>query len=80
MAKNQSTKRKTASSAPYLTKRVLVRAIDKSTRKLSSNALQQRGSIVTVEKGWVVKKHSNGETDKVKKLPSIKRSLRIALD
>ena len=80
MAKRRTSGKKLQSSPNYLTKRVLVRAINKATQNLSSSAMQQRGSIVTVEKGWIVKKHSSGKTDKVEKLPTVKRSRRIALD
>ena len=76
--KKKSIGRKDQDTA-YLTKRDLVRAIDKATRHTSARALQLKGSILTVEGDWVVKVHQNGKKEKVSKIDKAD-STKISLD
>lgn len=72
-----------AEEAPvaYLTKDVLVRAINKGTRNLAAEALELMGYVVTVRDGWVVKLDADGNLiEKISKLEESKRSGKITLD
>lgn len=66
--KEAKSKRATRKTSAYLSKQTLLRAISKSSRSLSSSAMKQRGFVVTVENGWVVKKDKEGNTQQLQKL------------
>jgi hypothetical protein len=63
-----------AKSSPketYLTKEVLNRAVSKGIREASVNAMKTAGSVLTVESGWVVRKHEDGKIEKIERLDRI---------
>lgn len=77
-AKAKQAKNKAKPDTAYLTKRGLIRAINKGTRSLSEEALKIKGRILTVEDGWVVKKDRSGRRERISKLPA--RPSKIILD
>ncbi len=81
MAKSVSKKNvPTAKKSPYLTKRALERAVSKGTRRTSSDAIRQRGHVVTAKDGWLVKVNRDGTEERISKLPATKTNGRIVLD
>jgi hypothetical protein len=64
----------------YLTKRVLMRAIGKATRSVSSEAMHLKGYVVQVEKGWVVKIDKQGKREKIARLKRTHTNKKVALD
>ena len=64
---------------PSLTKRVLLRAIQKATRKLSSEAMTLEGFIVQAENGWVIRTDGLGKCERLSRIVRA-RNRQIILD
>jgi hypothetical protein len=64
----------------YLTKRVLTRAIDKATKRISNEAMLLKGYVVQVEDGWVIKIYSDGKKEKISRLNRTNTSKKVVLD
>jgi hypothetical protein len=88
MAKEKKTKKKkkraSAVEEPkpvYLTKQILIRAINKGSRHLAAEALEIMGYNVVEKDGWIVKIDKNGDViEKISKIKKIKRPRKIFLD
>lgn len=63
----------TDSEKAYLTKRTLVRAINKGSKALKQNAIEVMGYTVVEKDGWVVKEHADGHLEKISKIEPVKR-------
>lgn len=64
-----------------LSDQLLERLVKKATREASKKALAVRGSIVVIEKGWVVRKDKSGKViAKISRLNSVPRPKKITLD
>ncbi len=58
----------------YLTKRALIRAINKGIKNLVAEAIEAVGYHVTIKDGWVVKVDAEGNVlEKISKLKPVKR-------
>lgn len=56
-----------------LTKDVLNRAVSKGIRDASTSAMKTAGFVLTVQSGWVVRKHEDGRIEKLEKLSRVSK-------
>jgi hypothetical protein len=61
---NKKTERETA----YLTKRALVRAVNKGTRGLAQQEMDLMGYVTRAEDGWVVRIDKEGNRTRISKI------------
>ena len=75
-AKRKSIKR----SSPYLTKRRLVSAARAGVRKAAAETMEVMGYTIIAHDGWIVKKHANGNIEKISPLEPVNTNGTLALD
>lgn len=73
-------KQKLLSGKAYLTKRALLRATGKATRKISSQAMKLKGYIIQAENGWVVKIDKDGNRERLSQIKGVNTHHQVALD
>ena len=66
--------------AEYLTKRILFRQSNKAMNEAAEGAMELVGYVVVAEDGWVVKKHINGNVERIKQLETVEQPEKIILD
>lgn len=71
--------RKRRAPGQYLTKRILASVARRAAKKAASDAMERMGFVITVEKGWVVKKYPN-KTKRLHRVTTKKAPLKITLD
>ncbi len=49
----------------YLTKRTIVAKAKTAGKKASAAAMLTMGFVITVEKGWVIKKYADGHIERI---------------
>jgi hypothetical protein len=76
MERKRNTRQRNAS----LTKRTLVRATKKATRKLAAEAMRLKGYVVQAENGWIVKIDDRGFRRKISRINGKKNHRRVVLD
>jgi hypothetical protein len=57
-----------AKDQEYLSKEILKRAVRKGIKEASEQALETAGSVVIAEGNWIVRSHSDGKVEKIRKL------------
>lgn len=63
-AAKKKSKYNTTDGHAYLTKRTVV-AKAKTAGKKAAAAMHTMGFVVTIEKGWVIKKYADGRTERI---------------
>jgi len=71
--------KKRRKSGEYLTTRILASVARKAAKTAASDAMKRMGFVVTVEKGWVVRKYPN-KTERIHRVTTRRTPLKIALD
>ena len=64
-AVKKKSKYNTTDGHAYLTKRTVVTKAKTAGKKASADAMRTMGFVVTVQKGWVVKKFADGHTERI---------------
>lgn len=70
----KTTSKTTSSKQPYLTKKVLNRAVNSGVKKASRKAMTTAGSVVVVKGDWVVRRYDDGRFTEIKKLDLISKA------
>jgi len=52
----------------YLTKRTVIRKAKSAGRLAALRAMRTMGFVITIERGWVVKKHEDGRVEKISRI------------
>lgn len=63
-----------------LTKRALVRAVNKGTRDKAAKAMELMGYVMKVEDGWVIKVDKDGKKTRVSELETEPTPTKIIVD
>jgi len=64
-AVKKKSKYNTKDGLAYLTKRTVVAKAKTAGKKASLAAMQKMGFVVTIQKGWVVKKYADGRIERI---------------
>lgn len=64
-AAKKKSKYNTTDGHAYLTKRTVVAKAKTAGKKASAAAMRTMGFVITVQKGWVVKKHADGRIERI---------------
>jgi hypothetical protein len=64
----------------YLTKRALVRATDKASTKLTTDAMRVKGYIVKAEGKWIVKIDNAGRRERLSRISQVNSREQVVLD
>ncbi len=64
----------------YLTKRALVRAVNKGTRNKAKRAMELMGYVMKVEDGWIIKEDEKGNKTRIAPVDATPNAKDIIVD